>query len=281
MNTESNLACRRQARIPPSVYEKAAQLQRRVADDLLDRLDLMSLNPRAVLEIGSRTGYAIPELSARYPEAKVIALDPFSDYLAFAKDTRDLKNCDHVAAQSGQLPLPNESIDLVFSNLVLLKANTIPVLEAVYRVLRPGGLFLFSAFGPDTLREFVQSWEAHDDVPHVHDFHDMHDLGDSLVAAGYAEPVMDVDWYTVTYSSAKALMTDLKVYWPDNPVPGSRETLTGKGRFGHFKQAYESLRGDDGHLPSTWEIVYGHAWMPTTPRKIGVASASQRVAIPD
>ncbi len=91
------------------------------------------------------------------------------------------------------MPLPDASFDLVFSNLMLPWCEDIDAVFAeVARVLKPRGLFTFTTFGPDTLVELRAAWRAADDASHVHPFTDMHDLGDGLVRAGFAEPVLDV-----------------------------------------------------------------------------------------
>ena len=128
-------------------------------------------------------------------------------------------------------------------------------------MLKIGGLLMFSCYGPDTLKELRSAFAARDGAAHVHSFIDMHDLGDMLSACGYAAPVMDMEFITLTYADADALFADLRATGQVNALADRRRGLTGKGVFGAMRAAYETLRRD-GRLPASFEIVYGHAWKP-------------------
>ncbi|MES9972822.1 MAG: malonyl-[acyl-carrier protein] O-methyltransferase BioC, partial [Candidatus Thiodiazotropha sp.] len=129
------------------------------------------------------------------------------------------------------------------------------------RVLRPNGMLLFSTFGPDTLQELRKSWSHVDGHSHVSPFPDMHDVGDAMVRAGLAEPVVDVDRMRLTYDDVSSLMRDLKTLGAHNVTRNRPRGLTGKGRLRAMYEAYESFRMD-GRLPVSYEVVYGHAWAP-------------------
>jgi malonyl-CoA O-methyltransferase len=122
-------------------------------------------------------------------------------------------------------------------------------------------LLMFTTLGPDTLGELRASWSAVDGYTHVNPFIDMHEVGDALLQARWAEPVMDAERLTVTYRDLATLMLDLKHIGAHNVTRGRARGLTGKRRFQAFAAAYEQLRCD-GLLPSTYEVVYGHAWSP-------------------
>jgi malonyl-CoA O-methyltransferase len=116
-----------------------------------------------------------------------------------------------LCADAEALPLADDSVDLVFSNATLQWVNDLDASFArALRVLRPGGLLMFSSFGPDTLKELRAAWAAVDDGAHVSPFLDMHDVGDALVRARFADPVMDVERMTLTYDHLRDLMRDLK-----------------------------------------------------------------------
>jgi malonyl-CoA O-methyltransferase len=127
--------------------------------------------------------------------------------------------------------------------------------------LRPGGLFLFTTFGPDTLKELRQAWSEVDGDSHVSPFLDMHDIGDALVRARFADPVMDVERLTLTYTHARDLMRDLKLLGAHNATHERPRALTGRTRLAAVERAYEHHR-DAGRLPASYEVVYGHAWAP-------------------
>jgi malonyl-CoA O-methyltransferase len=129
----------------------------------------------------------------------------------------------------------------------------------VRRVLRPDGLFAFTTFGPDTLRELRAAWAAVDGYSHVNTFIDMHDIGDALVRAGLTEPVLDVERVTLTYPDVLSLMRDLKVIGAHNVTAGRPRGLVGRGALRRVEAAYEPARRS-GLIPATYEVVYGAAW---------------------
>ena len=247
-----------------ATYDAAAELQRRVRDELLSRLDYVKLEPAAVLDLGAGTGHATLALKRRYPASTVVAIDLAESMLHEARRRQTLfRRFQRICADAAALPLRSGTLDLVYSNLMLQWCD-VPdgVFSECRRVLRPGGLFSFTTFGPDTLVELRRAWAAADhDGVHVSRFLDMHDVGDALVRSGFAEPVMDVDRITLTYAEVRDLMRDLKAIGAHNAASGRRRGLTGKATYARVVDAYERERRN-GRLPATYEVVYGHAWVP-------------------
>jgi len=246
-------------------YDAAAELQRRVRGELLERLDLVRIDPSAVLDLGTGTGHAALALKRRYPKAQVVALDLAESMLREAGRRQTLiRRFRRVCADAACLPFRPASFDIVFSNLMLQWCDDPDrVFAECRRVLRPGGLLSFASFGPDTLVELRRAWAAVDDHVHVSRFIDMHDLGDALVRAGFAEPVMDVERHVLNYAKVPELMRDLKAIGAHNASAGRPRGLTGKGALARMIAAYETFRRD-GRLPATYEVVFGHAWAPVT-----------------
>ncbi len=242
-------------------YEGAAVLQGRVRAELLERLELVKLEPAVVLDLGAGTGCAARELRRRYRGALVIALDLAPGMLREARrHSRPLRRFERVCADAFAVPLKEASVDLLFSNLLLQWCDDLDrVMTEIRRVLRPGGFLAFSTLGPDTLRELRAAWSKVDTEPHVHDFIDMHDVGDALTRAGFAEPVLDVERIELTYPDVLALTRDLKALGAHNAAQGRARGLTGKGKWRAMTSAYESFR-TAGRLPASYEVVYGAAW---------------------
>ena len=263
-----------------ATYDAAAELQRRVRDELLSRLDYVKLEPAAVLDLGAGTGHAALALKRRYPASTVLAVDLAESMLREARRRQTLfRRFQRVCADAAALPLRSASVELVFSSLMLQWCD-VPdgVFAECRRVLRPGGLLSFTTFGPDTLVELRRAWAAADDGVHVSRFLDMHDVGDALVRAGFAEPVMDVDRVTLTYAEVRDLMRDLKAIGAHNAASGRRRGLTGRSMFARVVDAYERERRD-GRLPATYEVVYGHAWAPAVDGRRADSSGDVRVPI--
>ena len=260
-----------------ATYDGAAVLQREVSARLAGRLDVVKLAPGTILDAGCGTGEAIGELSARYPSARVVALDAALPMLQQAR-TRSAHGRSLLARMLGplgrggapapafvcadgtSLPLPGVCVDLVWSNLMLQWVNDLPRAFAEFRrVLRVGGLLTFTTFGPDTLKELARAFARIDGHTHVSRFVDMHDLGDMLVQAGFADPVMDREPITVTYPSPAALLAELKAIGATNQTRGRPRGLTGRGRRAALEDVLRKL-AQDGRIPATFEVVYGHAW---------------------
>jgi malonyl-CoA O-methyltransferase len=260
-------------------YDAAAVLQARVRRELLERLDLVRLAPGAVLDVGAGTGHAALELRRRYPSSLVVAIDLAEGMLREAARRQTLlRRFRRVCADANALPVRDGAAGLIFSNLMLQWCNDPDaVFTECRRVLEPGGLLTFTTFGPDTLIELRRAWAEADGRAHVNRFIDMHDLGDALVRAGFAEPVMDIERYTLTYADARDLMRDLKAIGAHNVNAGRPRGLTGRRALARMVEAYEEFRRD-GRLPATYEVTYGQAWAPTTqaPRR----RADGEVAVP-
>src|SRR5262249_7892734 len=134
------------------------------------------------------------------------------------------------------------------------------VFAEIARVLAPGGLLLFSTFGPGTLAELRDAWASGDDASnHVNHFFDPHALGSALLHAQLEEPVLDVDRIVQRYADALSLMRELKAIGAHNVTQGRARGLTGRRRLGAMVDAYEKLRRD-GTLPATWEVIHASAW---------------------
>jgi len=244
-------------------YDQVAVLQREVGSRILERLDYVRIDPRLILDVGAGTGHTTGLLARRYPRGRVLALDFALSMLRRARRQGPwLRRPRCICGDAELLPIRDASVDLLFSNLTLQWCNDLEgTFRELGRVLRPGGLLMFSTFGPDTLRELRESWEAVDGDPHVSRFPDMHDVGDALLRCRIAEPVVDAERITLTYEGVDGLMRDLKLLGAHNASPERRRGLTGKGRLEAMRRAYERFRVDD-RLPATYEVVYGHAWAP-------------------
>lgn len=227
---------------------------------LLERLRLFRLAPHRVLDLGSATGKGTTELAALYPQAEVLAIE-LSGPMAQRTRSRcaSIDSATPLVGDAQQLPLAENSIDLVFANLLLPWCDPQAVLGEIARVLRGGGLALFTTVGPDTLQEVRRAWSDVDDHVHVHGFVDMHDLGDLAARAGLVEPVMDVDRLQVTYGDLGGLVADLRACGATNVAFGRRTQLTGPGRWRAFCERLEARRAE-GVLAISVELVFGQAW---------------------
>ena len=243
-------------------YDAAAALQERVRNELLARLDELKISPAAVLDLGAGTGHGARALKQRFPKSLVVAVDIAPGMLGRAKaQSRWLRRFERVGADAYSLPFRDGAFQLVFSSLMLQWCDDLDAVFAeIARVLAPGGLLLFSTFGPGTLAELREAWAAGDGARnHVNHFFDAHALGTALMHAQLSEPVLDVDRIVARHPDARSLMRELKAIGAHNVTAGRARGLTGRQRLAAMERAYETLRRD-GTLPATWEVIHASAW---------------------
>lgn len=249
-------------------YDAAAILQRQVREEMLSRLDVVKLQPAAILDAGCGTGHGLQALLQRFRQARGVALDLAEGMLArtqalFPRYRFWQVQPHYVCADIEAMPLATASVDLVWSNLAIQWCNDLDAaLQECRRVLRPDGLLMFATLGPDTLKELrAAGGQQH---THVSRFIDMHDIGDALTRAGFSAPVLDVMHYTLTYDTVESVMRDLKAIGAHNATAGRARGLLGRGFLQQLRQGYEAFRRD-GKLPATYEVVFVHAWAGSQP----------------
>jgi malonyl-CoA O-methyltransferase len=260
-----------------ATYDGAAALQHEIGMRMAERLDYVKLAPSAILDAGCGTGDAVGDLGVRYPAARIVAFDIALPMVVAARArvhagrstfrrllrpfaARTVSEPAFVCADINALPFEGVACDLVWSNLALQWVNDLPRAFAEFRrVLKVGGLLSFTTFGPDTLREVRAAFAGIDGKTHTNRFVDMHDIGDMLVHAGFADPVMDMEHVTLTYESPKALVAELKAIGASNRTRGRPRGLMGRARWARAMARLEALRRD-GRIPATFEVIYGHAW---------------------
>jgi len=235
-----------------------------VSDRLLGRLELLATKPVRVLDLGCRTGYQLEALSQRYPEATIVGADPapgkparlphsWPRWLRRARQTDPVR----IACDPHELPFASGSFDLVVSNLLLPWCHAPHrVFEEVARILAQDGAFMFTSAGPDTLMEYRRSWASIDSHLHGFGLIDMHDLGDTMMASGFAAPVLDRENLTVDYPDIASIQKELRSLGAANIARGRRP-----GLMSHSVDAsLDATVKDSARFPVTLELVQGHGW---------------------
>ena len=249
-------------------YDDVAVLQREIGSRMLERLDYVKIEPQRVLDLGCGTGASLTALATRYPKAQVLGADFSAAMLGAARGQRSQlhwllpfmrkRQASLLAADALALPFKSGCVDLLWSNLMLhWLDDPLPVFREMQRTLNVGGLLMFSTFGPDTLKELRASFA--DGEVHTQRFADMHDYGDMLLECGFSDPVMDVEILTMTYASVDDLFRDLRQNGAACAMHARRRGLMGRTTWATARARYEALM-EEGRLPATFEIVYGHAW---------------------
>lgn len=249
-------------------YDDSAFFQKLAGERLFERLDYFKLEPKTILDVGSGTGYFTRKLSQRFVDAQVSGVDLSQGMVEFsrAQSTQE----EYFCADAQALPFEDNSFDLLFSNLTIQWINDLDALfKELHRVLKPGGLLLFTTLGPDTLYELNHSWQQVDKFQHVNQFTDMHNVGDAMLNLGMLDPVMDSEMVAVGYKKVIELMRDLKNIGAHNLNSKRNKGLTTAKTLRALEKAYQEFALDDGMLPASYELVYGHAFAGNKEASLG------------
>lgn len=242
-----------------SSYDEWAVLQRRIGDRLLETLNVDWSGTPSILDLGAGTGYCTRQLSIR--EHAVIGLDIAFAMLVKARSLQFLET-SYVCGDAESLPIQDQCIDIVFSNLVMQWCCDLDRLFAeVYRVLKPGGLFLFSTFGPQTLVELRNAWQRVDIRSHVNEFCGCSTIRDALSRSGLRNQSIEPELMIVDYHDVMALMRELKGIGAHNMTPGRPRTLTGKEKISRMIAEYEKINMDQ-RISATFELILGRCDRP-------------------
>jgi malonyl-CoA O-methyltransferase len=217
---------------------------------LLGHLEPMLLSPKMILDLGCATGQFSRQLAKRYSAAQVIGVDESKAMLREAGRCKPwFSKQKYLEENVSCLPFDTDSIDYVFSNLTpLFVEDTVSLFKEIQRMLKPGGLFLFSSLGPGCISE------KHEQLI------DMHHLGDQMMQANLSDPVMESEEVTLVYEG----VDQLKQEFVSNRLSLFSDELIEKN----------TADCEDG-VSFTFEVLYGHAWGTTIPS--GVAAANQGV----
>jgi malonyl-CoA O-methyltransferase len=239
-----------------AAYDSVARLQRDVGNHLLSSLSQWQGEPATVLDLGCGTGFFCSELQLRYPEAQYVGLDIAEGMVKYARG-RGGAHCDWLVADAEALPLANESVDLVFSSLALQWCyRPEHLFSELARVLRPGGLCVFTSLGPDTLCELRSAWAAVDAHQHVNSFLP---AGELVAAAGRISSIdmsLESRAFRMEYARVRDLLDELKTLGAHNMNRRRPAGLTSRRALQGMLHAYEGARSD-GLLPATYDVIFG------------------------
>ncbi|MCO5977983.1 malonyl-ACP O-methyltransferase BioC [Ideonella oryzae] len=237
-----------------TAYEQRALLQRRLAFQLLDRLPAAAPESvRTVLDLGCGTGYCLPALQQAYPQARVIGLDLASGMLAQARAQWG-DRFEWICAPAEHMPLPDASVDVVYSSLALQWCDSFSAaLAEVHRVLKPGGTVVLNTLAEGTLQELAEAWATVDDLDHVHRF----PSAQALLAQVDAT-LWTVDWQSCAdevdhHLDIRSLANAIKGVGAHHMQP-ARTGLGGRRALQAWMAAMERFRTPQG-LPARYRVL--------------------------
>ena len=306
----NRLSLRRQFDRRAESIANADFLLREIERRAFERLDYIKLQPQVILDVGCGQGKGTMKLAQRFVQAQVIGMDQSPAmiagcqrrYQAPTATTNGLKSLANtvkrwlpsakqaspqpvgqsiqwMCADSHQIPLPDASVDLIWSNCAMhWFADPREVIAQWRRILRPNGLLMFTSFGVQTLQELSALGAV------LPTFQDMHDIGDQMQNQKFAEPVMDMETLHFTYQHAADVLRDVRAIGGNAIGTNAAVTSLNSASLGGDSSVgptfaanhAKGLRGRAlkqqilANLVSvdclTFEIVYGHAWAPAQKR---------------
>ncbi|MBT6275541.1 MAG: methyltransferase domain-containing protein [Chromatiales bacterium] len=230
-------------------------LARKIEAILFEHLEAVRLDPTVIVDAGSGPGRMLPALRQRFPTAQHVLIDSSMEVLGLAQDWRPWRKPKRICADLRSIPLLNQSVELVLSNLALnaVSHDLKAAFSSFARIQPPDGLLAFSMLGPASLRELRQPEQ-------ISPFPDMHDVGDAMVAAGYADVVMDCERLTIEYQNPGALLAEASALSLTGPPFHSMKKTSTKRLHRALEQ--QLAASDGGPVSLTLEVTFGHGWVP-------------------
>jgi malonyl-CoA O-methyltransferase len=238
-----------------SMTQSIRWLQDEIAMRMLQKLDIVKLEPKDILLIPDFPGAHSSSLTKRFPgirfhsapECELSGFNLFKLRVVRFWNSR-MKSASVVSLndykKTGRINLPSNSVDLIVSVLLIQDlADPKHFLQECRRVLKEGGLLTFSYLGPDTAKE-LRSELLVQQLPlqNLASPWDMHDMGDALLGERFSDPVMDMEFLGLDYDSDSVLLSDA----------GALNLLASKHQ--------NSVMATQLPQKLTLEVVYGHAW---------------------
>jgi malonyl-CoA O-methyltransferase len=244
----------------------APWLHGEVARRMAERLSIVKLQPAQVVDWWAFLGHGSSLLTERYPRARHSIVEP----------TAALRERSSAAARlpwyatrrwTAGTPqvldgeeAPAGSAQLVWANMMLhAQRDPLGLMQRWHAALAVGGFVMFSSFGPDTLKELRALYQRLGWPSPGAPFVDMHDLGDMLLHAGFADPVMDQEQIVLSWASPQAFLAELRTLG-GNLAPDRTQGLRTPRWKMRLMQELERMGGADGRIAVHFEIVYGHAF---------------------
>lgn len=241
-----------------SVHEqKAASVCITLGNRLLERLDYLKIQPAYILELGCGPGNFSKRLKKKYPKATVVSVDDFWERISGAKSQTFLSRGSWIQIEKSRLPFKTGTFDLIFAHQWLFELHQpLECLHEFNRIMKVHGCFMFSTLGPDTFKELSSLFNP--PLTYRTPFIDMHDVGDGLMQAQFVDPVMDMEMLEVHYQNLPTLLYSLRL----QKIKTMKQSpgLIGKRQWAVFEKRIHLLLNQDGKLPITYEVIYGHAW---------------------
>ncbi len=246
-----------------STYDLYSSLQNNISDKLFKKLDLIQINPNLILDLGCGTGRNGRMMKEKYQNIKIINYDFSVNMLKEAKKNqyKMLNNkSNFVCGDIEKLAFSENTFDVIWSTSSLQWCNNLSdTFNKAKVILKPGGLFIFSTFGPNTLFELRNITKKISNYQKTNNFLDAFSIREKLINEGFVDPVIDSEEFCLAYKDINKLFLDLRKIGATSGFKKRNIGLSGKSFLKLIIDGYKEY-SYDGIFPATYEALYGYAW---------------------
>ena len=245
-------------------YEKFSGIQDQISQNLLEKLECRNIDPTNILDLGCGTGKNGLHFLKKFKKISLVNFDLSENMLEQARKKLTTSSINfvnnstnfHVCGDMENLPFRDNLFDLVWSSSAIQWSDNLPiVLKHINRILKPSGFFIFSTFGPETLKELRMINEVLYNHPKTNNFLDLKDIRDFVALEGFENLSFDVKSYRLDYANVEDILYDIKGVGATNGNKNRSKGLRGREFINIMKQHYEKYR--EGKLyPATYEVIY-------------------------
>ena len=244
-------------------YDDYSSLQNKISDNLFKKLDLIEVRKDLILDLGCGTGRNGRILKEKYQNIRLINYDFSINMLKEAKKKqyKMLGNkSEFVCGDIEELSFTENTFDVIWSTSSLQWCNNLSdIFKKAKSLLKPGGLFIFSTFGPNTLFELKNVTKRISNYQKTNNFLDVLSIKDKLIKEGFSNPVIDSEEFCLTYQNINKLFLDLRKIGATSGFKSKKIGLSGKSFLKLISDGYKEY-SYDGIYPATYEPVYCYAW---------------------
>jgi len=242
-------------------YDNYSSLQNKISDNLFKKLDLIEVRPSLILDLGCGTGRNGGILKKKYKNIRLINYDFSINMLQEAKKKQHKvfsTKSEFICGDIEELSFSENTFDIIWSTSSLQWCNNLSdIFKKAKSLLKPGGLFIFSTFGPNTLFELKNVTKKISNYQKTNNFLDILSINDKLIEEGFSDPVIDSEEFCLTYKNINKLFLDLRKIGATSGFKSKKIGLSGKSYLKLILDGYKEY-SYDGIYPATYEVVYGY-----------------------
>ena len=244
-------------------YDEYSSLQNKISDNLFKKLDLIEVRPSLILDLGCGTGRNGRILKEKYQNIRLINYDFSINMLQEAKKNQHKilgTKSEFICGDIEELSFSENTFDVIWSTSSLQWCNNLSdIFKKAKVILKPGGLFIFSTFGPNTLFELRNITKKISNYQKTNNFIDALSITEKLINEGFIDPFVDSEEFCLSYKDISKLFLDLRKIGATSGFKNRNIGLSGKSFLKLIIDGYKEY-SYDGIFPATYEAIYGYAW---------------------